>query len=53
MERQHESDPTPAPGRKKIYESPEIYEWGTITDLTQGLKLGGHDVPVKGGTRLT
>lgn len=36
---------------KKTYESPRIQDWGSITDLTQGLKVGLEDFPVVAGTR--
>lgn len=42
------------PRTKKVYEKPRLQDWGSITDLTQGLKLGFEDFPVtKGGTRVT
>lgn len=47
-------DPMRPLGRKKVYERPQLLDWGSITDLTQGLKLGFEDFPkTKGGTRAT
>lgn len=45
----------PALGNKKrVYESPNLIDWGSIGDLTHGPdKLGTKDFPVKGGTRGT
>ncbi len=37
--------------RKKDYVSPELQEWGSIQDLTQGNGVGGQDFPKKGGSR--
>lgn len=37
--------------RKKTYRPPELVEWGTILDLTQGIKAGFEDGFGKGGTQ--
>jgi hypothetical protein len=39
-----------APRYRKPYESPELQEWGSILDLTQGLGQGFADLPKKGGS---
>jgi len=36
---------------KKVYKPPQLLEWGSITDLTQGPLQGTKDFPLKGGTR--
>lgn len=36
---------------KKAYETPELIEWGSILDLTQGAKQGFEDFPKTGGTK--
>ena len=36
---------------KKEYHSPQLVDWGSITDLTQGILAGSKDFPLKGGTR--
>jgi hypothetical protein len=38
---------------KKGYEAPQLMEWGSILDLTQGIKLAPKDFPLAGGTRNT
>lgn len=45
----HPSPEAPVP-RKKAYVSPELQEWGSIVDLTQGKKAQLQDVPGKGGS---
>lgn len=35
---------------KKTYVSPELQEWGSVVDLTQGKKAQLQDAPAKGGT---
>lgn len=35
---------------KKSYSNPELIEWGSINDLTQGVLSGTADAPSKGGT---
>ena len=35
---------------KKTYVSPELQEWGSVVDLTQGKKAQLEDAPAKGGT---
>ena len=40
-----------APRRKKSYRSPELVEWGSILDLTQGIKGGFEDGLFMGGTQ--
>ena len=48
-----ETRDTAAPSHpKKSYETPELQIWGSIVDMTQGLKLGLEDMPIKGGTRV-
>lgn len=46
--------PEASPSRpsRKAYTSPEIQDWGSITDLTRGLKLGLEDFPIEGGSRV-
>ena len=44
--------PEASPSQKKVYESPALQDWGSITDLTQGIKLGFEDFPISGGTRV-
>lgn len=34
--------------RRKAYVTPDLREWGSIRDLTQGGKIGFEDIP-KGG----
>lgn len=53
MERQREETSGVDRGvaRKKTYVSPELQEWGSIQDLTQGTGVGGQDFPKKGGSR--
>jgi len=41
------------PLRRKPYTSPELQEWGSIQDLTQGSGLDLQDFPLKGGSRPT
>jgi hypothetical protein len=58
MERQREEKSQVDSGRggplKKTYVSPELQDWGSIQDLTQGLGLGGQDIHKnKGGSRPT
>jgi hypothetical protein len=39
---------------KKAYQSPELQEWGSIQELTQGGDtLGKNDFPKKNGSRPT
>jgi hypothetical protein len=39
---------------KRFYTSPQLLEWGSITELTQGSLLSDFkDFPQKGGTRAT
>lgn len=35
---------------KKTYVSPELQEWGSVIDLTQGKKAQLSDAPGKGGS---
>lgn len=35
---------------KRAYEPPELIEWGSIRDLTQGTKSGKKDFPKAGGS---
>ena len=35
---------------RKIYVSPELQEWGSVLDLTQGKKAQLADAPAKGGS---
>ncbi|HTQ81299.1 MAG TPA: lasso RiPP family leader peptide-containing protein [Thermoanaerobaculia bacterium] len=35
---------------KRAYEAPELTEWGSIRDLTQGTKSGKKDFPKAGGS---
>ena len=35
---------------KKTYVSPELQEWGSVIDLTQGKKIQLQDSPAKGGS---
>ena len=35
---------------KKIYVPPELQEWGSVMDLTQGKRAQLQDSPAKGGT---
>ncbi len=55
MERQNADTAQVDSGRggppKKTYVSPELQDWGSIQDLTQGLGVGGQDFPKKGGSR--
>jgi len=38
--------------KKKTYASPEIQEWGSILDLTQGgVSFGKNDFPKKNGSQ--
>jgi len=37
---------------KKIYVSPELQEWGSVIDLTQGKKAQLADAPAKGGSSV-
>ena len=49
------SQHNPADGlrTKKPYTSPQIVEWGSITDLTLGQPFtGNNDFPKKGGSRF-
>ena len=57
MDRQHQRfeprAPKDASPRKKAYVTPELQEWGSITDLTQGGKAGLEDFPkTASGTRV-
>jgi hypothetical protein len=36
---------------RKPYHSPELVEWGTILDLTQGTKSSFQDFPKTGGSK--
>ena len=46
------SEKATKPLGKKIYESPRLVEWGSLTDLTHGAQFAGKaDFPFKGGTR--
>jgi hypothetical protein len=38
---------------KKPYRSPQLVEWGSLTDLTKGGLNPPGDFPFKGGTRAT
>jgi len=50
MERQRDDSPHAA--RRRIYISPEIQEWGSILELTQGgVTLGKNDFPKKNGSQ--
>jgi hypothetical protein len=41
------------PQKKKTYSSPQLLEWGSITDLTHGQPFtGNNDFPKKGGSRF-
>ena len=40
------------PSGKKLYETPEVQDWGSILDLTRGLKLGLDDLPIESCTRV-
>lgn len=40
------------PSGKKVYEVPEVQDWGSITDLTRGIKLGIEDFNLETGTRV-
>lgn len=55
MERQHEFDSMEGEASsrlKKAYVTPELQEWGSIADLTQGGKAGLEDFPkTASGTR--
>ena len=43
--------PSEAPAfAKKVYVSPELQEWGSVIDLTQGKKIELQDAPGKGGS---
>ncbi len=44
-----------APRERRPYSSPELQEWGSIQDLTQGTAVlfGNNDFPKKGGSRQT
>ncbi|MEA2563809.1 MAG: hypothetical protein QOH06_5313 [Acidobacteriota bacterium] len=42
--------PSEAPVQKKTYISPELQEWGSVVDLTQGKKAQLQDSPAKGGS---
>jgi hypothetical protein len=44
--------PPEAPVLKKIYVSPELQEWGSVIDLTQGKKAQLADAPGKGGSSV-
>jgi hypothetical protein len=37
---------------KKTYVSPELQEWGSVLDLTQGKKAQLQDSPAKGGSSV-
>lgn len=37
---------------KKTYVSPELQEWGSVVDLTQGKKVQLQDAPAKGGSSV-
>lgn len=57
MERQRDDSLQPVrdseiPGRRRPYASPEIQEWGSILDLTQGgVTFGKNDFPKKNGSQ--
>lgn len=58
MERQREDDEWQTDSgesrMKRPYSSPELQEWGSIQDLTQGgVVFGKGDFPLKGGSRPT
>lgn len=43
-----------APRERRPYSPPELQEWGSIQDLTQGgVVFGNNDFPKKGGSRQT
>ena len=46
----HHSLPEAPVFAKKTYVSPELQEWGSVVDLTQGKKAQLDDSPAKGGT---
>lgn len=50
---QMERDPG-LPDRRRSYASPELLEWGSILELTQGgTTLGKNDFPKKNGSQPT
>lgn len=60
MERHRETDARTGKGNrdsepleKKPYTSPELQEWGSIVDLTQGATFLFNDMPLRGGSRPT
>ena len=42
---------SPSPKVKRPYRSPQLTEWGSILDLTQGAGSGTEDFPFVGGTK--
>jgi hypothetical protein len=44
-------DETEAVGDRRPYESPRLVEWGSLTNLTQGIKAGFEDFPAQGGSQ--
>ncbi len=50
---ENDSEQSGRAARKKPYSAPELVEWGSIADLTQGPFNQPGDFPAKGGTRHT
>ena len=51
---QRELTKSEIPRERRPYSSPELQEWGSIQDLTQGsVFFGSNDFPKKGGSRQT
>ena len=51
-DRQMANNPDAEGGTKKIYRSPQLKEWGTVSDLTgTGTSISGGDL--KGGSALS
>jgi len=48
---QRQTDEFKGANGRKPYTSPELQEWGSIQDLTQGILQGIQDFPKKGGSR--